>query len=501
MREFDVKNKILTSVFVFCLALPVSSVFAADNNMLSGKTLHTHSGPISTNGSYSGVSSKNATDGNLDTYMILESYNNPPGAADHLLGELNSLSKVNAVRVKSDATEDNFLVFYTGDETQLKEGGLALFPLPVSANDYSIYYLDKEAIGISMNLYNTNPSKSYKIYEFEAYYLTESVQNLTSSKTFDSVNLSWTAPKSKGVTNYIVKQDGIKIADLDTSKTSYSITGLEENKSYTFEVVADYGVNGLSESATATVTTDNKPNVEVTGLKVLKNSQEQIEISWTNPAEFEKVTIYRKEKSGSEFEKVSEITTGNTYKDTTIKSNTTYTYKVTTTVKGVESKGVTIDVKSNSVSIGGVVTEESEGGDYKITWETPTTGQIKIVVGGEVYKTVPASEQQVIIPAASMKYDKTGGADVSLIPLSEDGTEIGGAIKPGDIGGIISNGLGGSVLSAANLLKTGLSLLGLVGGFVLLGLAFRVVPKLISIIVDAVNNKGYSKEGRRGARL
>lgn len=39
--------------------------------------------------------------------------------------------------------------------------------------------------------------------------------------------------------------------------------------------------------------------------------------------------------------------------------------------------------------------------------------------------------------------------------------------------------------SASDLLEAGVSLLKVVGGFVLLAMAFRVVPKLISLVVGA----------------
>lgn len=39
--------------------------------------------------------------------------------------------------------------------------------------------------------------------------------------------------------------------------------------------------------------------------------------------------------------------------------------------------------------------------------------------------------------------------------------------------------------SSADLLTAGVGLLGVVGGFVLLALAFKVVPKLISLIVGS----------------
>lgn len=47
--------------------------------------------------------------------------------------------------------------------------------------------------------------------------------------------------------------------------------------------------------------------------------------------------------------------------------------------------------------------------------------------------------------------------------------------------------------AASDLLSAGVALLGVVGAFVLLGLAFRVVPKLVGIIVTAFSAGG----GRR----
>lgn len=44
--------------------------------------------------------------------------------------------------------------------------------------------------------------------------------------------------------------------------------------------------------------------------------------------------------------------------------------------------------------------------------------------------------------------------------------------------------------SANDLLTAGVSLLGVVGAFVLLALAFKVVPKLISLVVGAFRTGG-----------
>lgn len=44
--------------------------------------------------------------------------------------------------------------------------------------------------------------------------------------------------------------------------------------------------------------------------------------------------------------------------------------------------------------------------------------------------------------------------------------------------------------TANDLLTAGVSLLGVVGAFVLLALAFKVVPKLISLVVGAFRTSG-----------
>lgn len=46
--------------------------------------------------------------------------------------------------------------------------------------------------------------------------------------------------------------------------------------------------------------------------------------------------------------------------------------------------------------------------------------------------------------------------------------------------------------TAADLLSAGVALLGVVGAFVLLGLAFKVVPKLVSLIVGAFSRSAGS---------
>ena len=187
---------------------------------------------------------------------------------------------------------------------------------------------------------------------------------------------------------------------------------------------------------------------------------------------------------GEEYDPLFE-TNGTYFNDLTVKPETSYTYLLTSYLSsGEETKGVTIDVETPPVEIsGGDTNVDEESGDYVITWTEPTEGKILVAVGGKEYAVVNASDLKITIPKEDMKFDKLGYPDVTLTPLDENEVPIGKPSKPGDMGSVV-----GDVeinLNENNLLQMGVGLLGVIGGFVLLGLAFLVVKKLINSVVLA----------------
>src|SRR5690606_9188391 len=185
-------------------------------------------------------------------------------------------------------------------------------------------------------------------------------------------------------------------------------------------------------------------------------------------------------------------TNGTYFNDLTVEPKTTYDYTLTTTDGYKETEGVDVRTTTPAAPVpdmGGVVVEPQPNGDYLYKWETPKAGQVKIIVGGKEYTTVPAEGQQFLIPAADMKYTGLGKPDVGLVPINEYGDE-GTPLEPEkDLDEVELP------FNVVDLLKSGVSLLLILGPFVLLSLAFMLFPRLRDTI-----KQGFINHKERRAR-
>lgn len=343
---------------------------------------------------------------------------------------------------------------------------------------------------------------------------TKPVDGLKATRTAEGVKLTYNFPTDKDFSHVAIYRNGTVIAK-ELKVTSYIDKKIEPNAKYTYKVIAYDTSGNASQDAETTITISSD---EVTKLAANAKTFDQVNLSWENTKNptFESVKIYRKEKTsgimkmfflnvsasdGNEdadgYKPLFE-TNGTTFKDLTVEPDTSYTYKVTSVVDGKESAGKTVEIKTPEIQvIGGDIQPNPKPGNpddpnnpgnpgeiesYTVTWEKPTTGKLKVLVGGKEYAIVNAADKKIIIPAKDMKFNGAGLMDVQLVVLDEEGNEIGNVVSPG------KGGLPGAAadINAPNTLKAGLGLLSLVGVFVLLGLAFLVVPKLIRMIRDAV---------------
>jgi len=103
-----------------------------------------------------------------------------------------------------------------------------------------------------------------------------------------------------------------------------------------------------------------------------------------------------------------------------------------------------------------------------------------------------------------MKFDLIGLPDVQLIPIDEDGNEgvpskPGGSGTGGGIGDVVGGEAIGKIINPENLLVVVMALLLLIGGFILLALAFELVPKFVKMIRNAFksNRKDVNVYTRR----
>lgn len=322
------------------------------------------------------------------------------------------------------------------------------------------------------------------------------ISNITKTSATASIKLS---DFTKVQTVYLY--DGQKkmktSAALPKATTVFQLNFLEPETEYTYFYSVTYK-NGESSDYIAFNFKTDLADREIINLKATAKYDE-VALEWTMPKHsVEKVVIYRK-KSGelksfmkSLFADASGFTSlfetnGTSFKDLSVSADTQYTYKLTTVENANETRGKEVTIKTPKIQAIGGGTNPDGNGNYTVSWEKPIVGQMQVWIGGKLYKTVPAADKKIVIPAKDMKFDVIGNLDVKLVPITPDGKE-GVPTSPGAPGG--SGGIGD--INVRKLLEVAVALLTIVGGFVLLGLAFRVVPKLIHTIRAAY-------EAKRGA--
>lgn len=323
------------------------------------------------------------------------------------------------------------------------------------------------------------------------------VTNLKADVTAKDVKLSYTLPADTDYSHVQIYRDGTLIADNHKS-TTYTDKNTAYSTSYTYKVVSVDSAGNKSSGVSISKKTAAESPPEIEALKATATSN-SVALSWQNTKRdgFDGVTIYRKQKtiaanvralfSASDGYTPIFTTNGTEFTDLTVEPDTKYTYKVTTTIAGVESAGVTVDVKTKPVTVEGGAVDKDDNGDYVLTWTAPTTGKLKVLIDGTQYKIVAAADKKVVIPASVMVYDFWGNPKVTLVPVNDAGEDVGTPAppKPGpDVGsGLLPSPEElKSVIDVTGLVQTGMSLIALIGGFVLLRLAFLFVPKLIKMI-------------------
>lgn len=333
------------------------------------------------------------------------------------------------------------------------------------------------------------------------------VDNLTETHTETSVKLTWKNPTDEDFSHSIVYRDG-NVVSAKVTSDFIEIEGLEPATTYTFKIVTVDTTENKSTGSTIKVTTKEIKVDEISNLKA-KSDFDRVDISWKNPESdyFHHVNIYRKQvEEQSFFQKMFSGTSvsasvtadgftpmfqtnGTYWNDLTVYPETSYEYKLTTeSTKGNESEGQIVKVKTleePAPEMGGEEVNTDEKGDFKVSWTSPTEGQVKILVDSKEYAVVNASVGQYVIPAADMKYDVFGKPKVKLVAISPSGKE--GEPKKPPVNGESSESIGVHMPFTVNeFLKTVMSLIGWVGPFILLALAIRFAPRIIAFLKGVI---------------
>jgi len=364
--------------------------------------------------------------------------------------------------------------------------------------------IDLNVIGftVSIRSEDTNPRTNYYINElsFDGVFLVppKNVTNLEFNKINSRVIFSYDLPIESDFSHVKIYQDDVLIAD-NVTDTSYTVENLDYGKTYNFKFTTVDETGNESEGVVETVTIAT-PDLEEIKEVNAEASHDRIDLSWSLPETeyFEHVNIYRKNVSDvqtfsllsvDEYDPLFE-TNGTYFNDLTVEEQTTYDYKLTTEFQGLESEGVTVQATTLVApppELGGQEFEEQENGDYLVTWQQPETGQVRILVDGQEYVVVPATDKQYTIPASDMKYSALGDPLVGLQTIGDNGEESEVEQQESNVN--LPFGIN-------ELLTTSAGLLRVIGSLILLGLSFILVPKFIKVIKQSLNNKKNTETER-----
>lgn len=494
------ERKIATIIFGFLsiFFFSLNPAHAASNGLLDGLKSYNLGG----NGA--------ATDNNISTGI----YTKQPGEC-YLLNTcgityaLASVQNIRMIYVQKSSSGYSIYFYNSAKSIVASFSSTANGYFPVVAN--SVKYIEFRA------------SNGTTLYEFDAFLRSDytppgNVRNLVESHTDTTIKLDWENPDDVDFSHLKVFKNNELIYDMYTDNKAV-FNDLEPDTEYTFIIQSVDTSTNVSDGAIINVRTNPTPippPPEVSGL-YSQSHFDRVNLNWDNPdhPSFDHVKIYRDDLIAQDSNMIKEYfigksvsasgykpmfeTNGTYWSDLTVSSDTDYEYLLTTVSgTGNESGGVAIMVTTPPEPLpemGGEEITKDVNGDFKVNWTSPTTGKVKILVDGKEYKTVDASLKEYVIPAADMAYDLLGKPKVQLVAISDSGKE-GTPTKPP----VNSGGGGGTVgvtlpesFNVNSFLKTVMSLIALVGPFILLAIVIRFPPRIIAFLKGVI---AKYKEGK-----
>jgi hypothetical protein len=167
--------------------------------------------------------------------------------------------------------------------------------------------------------------------------------------------LSWPAATDDlGIEAYELTQDGLPVARLAPTATSYTATGLQPESSYTFSVVAVDGSDNTSSPLTGSVFTEPAGQPGSAALLAEAGAGGQVHLSWEPAAGTAGYAVLRAE-AGGELVTVAEIGPDvAAHTDSSLAASTAYRYRVDALVDGValphtvEAEATTADLAATA---------------------------------------------------------------------------------------------------------------------------------------------------------
>ncbi len=180
------------------------------------------------------------------------------------------------------------------------------------------------------------------------------VTNLTATPGNGEVTLTWN--KADGADSYEIYVDDAEDSEatVHSGTTSYTVTGLENDKEHTFKVVA---VNSAGRSAGVTTKATPKEPTELPGAFTLSGSGNNgtATLSWTASQWATSYTVKRGETT------LKEGITELTYQDTGLTNGTTYSYQVIAVNKNGDTPSNTIQITPEAPPPSAIEISDAQG--------------------------------------------------------------------------------------------------------------------------------------------
>jgi hypothetical protein len=484
--------------------------YDSSNNLISETTnINTYSVRTNLASTVNNVSIVALVNPSVGTNLIYEWDVFTTGGAPAVKTEIASVDVNNITKTSADLTWSNPVgysgVTYSGAKIYLNDV-LKTTTTPTTTS-YSLSGLSPGTnYSVKVSASYSDGSQTTGITQTFTTNVLSNITNIVSTIDYKTALFSWVNPEDSEFTGVKILRNNVLIKTLDKTITSFS-ENITPSTDYTYKFVATY-TNGLEANGVIkAVSTDPLPPVKkIQDIKV-NTTYNRANLSWILPEQdgLKHVNIYRlkvEEKNGF-FESIFSLsgtkvyaavpntkifeTNGTYFNDLTVQPESKYEYTLTTqTEDGRESEGVTVlattKAEPEPVLIDEGYTIEPVNSDYIFKWSEPTTGTVKVLINGNQYKTVEASEKQIVIPEKDMKYTIFGDPDVSLIPISPYGKEGEKVTNPG--GMIDSLKL---PFDVTDLLQTIMGIIGLFGPFILLTLVIYYFKPIKNLVVRAAH--------------
>ncbi|MDH3834823.1 MAG: fibronectin type III domain-containing protein, partial [Nitrosopumilus sp.] len=168
----------------------------------------------------------------------------------------------------------------------------------------------------------------------------------------NQILLNWIPPTDtfkQSITGYLIEREVIEdvlydeVTTVGSSTTTYTVSGLETGKTYSYVITANLAVGNTprSNAASATPETDAEPPTTSSGSVTVPSAprnlnavatSSQIQISWTEPSSDgnSDITGYKVEvkKNSDSFSTLESSTTSRSYVDSNVQIDSKYTYRV-----------------------------------------------------------------------------------------------------------------------------------------------------------------------------